>query len=58
VGLAKFLKGCTTIGELMEMPNIAIHTYYKLWIDTMKSKEASEAVAQEQVVDEIEDQLA
>jgi thiaminase len=42
----------------MEMPNIAIHTYYKLWIDTMKSKEASEAVAQEQVVDEIEDQLA
>lgn len=57
MNLAKFLKGCTTIGELVNMPNRFIHGIYKQYVDMLKDKEKSENNAAEQVEDEIEEAL-
>ena len=57
INLAKFLKGCTTIGELMDMPNRFIHTVYKQYVETLKDPEKSENNAAEQVKDEIEEAI-
>lgn len=57
IGLAKFLKGSTTIGELENMSNKFIHTLYKMYIDTMRDQKKAEGVASEQMVDELEDAL-
>lgn len=57
MNLAKFLKGSTTIGELMNMPNIYLHTIYKEYVDSITSKEGRKQIEVEQVEDEIEEAI-
>ena len=57
MNLTKFLKGCTTMNELMNLPNAFIHTIYKQYVDTLKDKEKSEEHAAEQAQDEIEEAI-
>jgi hypothetical protein len=52
------MKGSTSLSELENMPNKFIHTLWKLYIDTMKDKEKSEAIAAEQTMDEMEEAMA
>lgn len=53
MNLAKFLKGSTTIGELMNMPSKYIQVIYKQYVDTINDKEKSENHANEQATEEI-----
>ena len=55
MNLAKFLKGTTTIGELENHSNRFIHTIYKEYVETLKSKEKSDAHAAEEVEDQMEE---
>ena len=57
MNLAKFLKGCTTIGELMDMPNKYIHTLYKNYVTTIMDDNKSKAVAEEQAAEEVMDAM-
>ena len=55
MNLTKYLKGCTTITELEQMPNSYSHTIYKQYVEFLKSEEAQKARASEEVVDAMED---
>lgn len=57
ISLTKFLKGCTTIGELMNMPNRYLHTIYKEYVEMLKDEEKRKQNEAEQVEDEIEDAI-
>ena len=57
ISLSKFLKGCTTIGELMNMPNRYLHTIYKEYVEMLKDEEKRKQNEAEQVEDEIEDAI-
>ena len=57
MNLTKFLKGCTSIGELMNLPNIFVHTIYKEYAEMLKDQEKSKNHAAEQVEDEIEEAM-
>ena len=57
MNLTKFLKGCTTMGELENMPNSYSHTIFKQYTEMLKSKEAQEAVQGEEIVEDIEDNM-
>ena len=57
ISLTKFLKGCTTIGELMNMPNRYLHTIYKEYVEMVKDEEKRKQNEAEQVEDEIEDAI-
>ena len=57
ISLTKFLKGCTTIGELMNMPNRYLHTIYKEYLEMLKDEEKRKQNEAEQVEDEIEDAI-
>lgn len=57
ISLTKFLKGCTTIGELMNMPNRYLHTIYKEYVEMLKDEEKQKQNEAEQVEDEIEDAI-
>lgn len=55
--MAKYLKGCTSIQELQDMPNSYSHTIYKQYVDMLKNEEQSQAHASEQMMEELEDQI-
>ena len=57
ISLTKFLKGCTTIGELMNMPNRYLRTIYKEYVEMLKDEEKRKQNEAEQVEDEIEDAI-
>lgn len=57
INLTKFMKGCTTIGELMNMPNRFIHGIYKEYINTLKDPEKADIQAAEEVKDQIEEAI-
>lgn len=54
MNLAKFLKGSTTMTELMNMPNRYIQVIYKEYVNTIMDKEKSEAHQSEQMMEEME----
>jgi hypothetical protein len=55
MNLSRFLKGTITIGELENMPNRYIHTFYKQYTDMLKDEEAQKAKAAEDMVEEMAD---
>lgn len=55
MNLSKFLKGCTTITEMENLPNRYIHVIYKQYVDSLKSKEAQAAIASQQIEEEMEE---
>ena len=55
IGLAKFMKGSTTIGELENMPNTCIHAVYKMYIEFTKNMDAQKASAAEDMMETMED---
>lgn len=57
MNLTKYLKGCTTLNELMNMPNRYIQSIYKQYVNMLKDKEKSEAHAAEQVEEEIQEAM-
>lgn len=57
MNIAKFLKGCTTITELMNMPNRYLHTLYKQYVEMIMDKDKSEQHGVEQMQDELEDAM-
>lgn len=57
MNLAKYLKGTTSIGELMNMPNRYIQVIYKQYVTMLNDKEKSEANQAEQMGDEIEEAM-
>lgn len=57
MNLAKFLKGTTTMVELENMPNRYIQVIYKEYVDSLKSKVKSEAMATENMQEEMEEVL-
>lgn len=54
MNLAKFLKGSTTMTELMNMPNRYLHIIYKEYVNMIMDKEKSEAHQSEQMMEEME----
>lgn len=57
MNLAKFLKGCTTIRELMDMPNRYSHTLYKQYVTTIIDSDKSQALAKEEANDALIDEM-
>lgn len=55
MNLAKFLKGCTTIGELMNMPLKYLEVMYKQYFDTILDPKKAEEIANQQAAEEIEE---
>ena len=53
MNLAKFLKGSTTIGELMQMPVRYLEVMYKQFFEVENDPKLKEAVANEQAGEEI-----
>ena len=53
MNLAKFLKGSTTIGELMKMPVRYLEVMYKQYFETMNDPKLAEAAANEQATEEV-----
>ena len=55
MNITKFIKGCTTVGELENMPNSYIHTIYKEYLltqlDTAKKKASEEEAATEEMIE-------
>ena len=55
MNITKFIKGCTTVGELENMPNSYIHTIYKEYLltqlDAAKKKAAEEEAATEEMIE-------
>ena len=49
------MKGSTTLTELENMPNKFLQTLWKLYIDTMRDSKSKDAVASEEMMDELED---
>ena len=56
MNITKFIKGCTTVGELENMPNSYIHTIYKEYLltqlDAAKKKASEEEAATEEMIEE------
>lgn len=57
MNIARFLKGTTTIGELMNMPNRYLHVLYKQFLDTAMNEDKSKEFGQEQAAEEIVDAM-
>lgn len=57
IGLAKFMKGSTSLTELENMPNRFIQTLWKLYVDTMRDDKKKEAMESEQMMDEMTDAM-
>lgn len=57
MNLAKFLKGSTTIGELMNMPLKYLEVMYKQYFETMNDPKTAEAVVNQQAAEEIEEAI-
>lgn len=57
MNIVKYMKGCTTMTELMNMPNRYIQVIYKQYIEMLKDKEKSEAHAAEQMEDDIQEAM-
>ena len=55
IGLAKFMKGSTTLTELENMPNKCIQALWKLYVDTMRDDKKKEAMQSEESLEEIAD---
>ena len=55
MNLSKFLKGTTTIKELEDYPNRYIQVIYKEYVNTLKDKSKSEAVAAEEMEEQMEE---
>ena len=55
MNITKFIKGCTTVGELENMPNSYIHTIYKecllTQLDAAKKKASEEEAATEEMIE-------
>lgn len=51
------MKGCTTIRELMDMPNAFTHTLFREYTLTMKDESKREAAEGEVMADELEDAI-
>ena len=55
MNLAKFLKGTTTIGELESHSNRFIQVIYKEYVETLKDKSKSDAMAAEEAGEQMEE---
>lgn len=53
INLVKYLKGCTTIGELERMSNRMIHTIYKSYVNYLKDPEQQKSAAAEEVLEKL-----
>jgi hypothetical protein len=53
INLAKYLKGCTTLTELSEMPARYIHIIYKDYVDMLKDESKRKAHQSENAMDEL-----
>ena len=55
MNITKFIKGCTTVGELEKMPNSYFHTIYKEYLvtqlDAAKKKASEEEAAAEEMIE-------
>ena len=55
MNITKFIKGCTTVGELENMPNSYIHIIYKEYLvtqlDAAKKKASEEEAATEEMIE-------
>ena len=51
IALARFLKGSTTIGELMNLPNSFVQYVYKEFIKFSNDPERQKAAAAEEVTE-------
>lgn len=58
MNLAKFLKGITTIGELMELPARYIHTLYKEYVNSISDPQTQKQITVEQMEEEIEEAIS
>ena len=59
INLVKYMKGCTSIRELEELPNSYTHTIYKNYVDMVTSQkdEDADAQAEEEVMEEITESM-
>lgn len=57
MNIAKFLKGTTTINELMNMPARYIHTMYKEYTTAMSQPNGAQNLANQEINDEIEEAM-
>ena len=55
--LVKYMKGCTSIRELEELPNSYTHTIYKNYVDMVTSQKDADAQAEEEVMEEITESM-
>ena len=57
INLVKYMKGCTSIRELEELPNSYTHTIYKNYVDMVTSQKDADAQAEEEVMEEITESM-
>ena len=57
INLVKYMKGCTSIRELEELPNSYTHTIYKNYVDMVTSRKDADAQAEEEVMEEITESM-
>lgn len=55
IALSRYLKGVTTLGEMLTFPNKLIHVIYKDYVETMNDKEKQEQYAATQGMEEMEE---
>ena len=55
--LVKYMKGCTSIRELEELPNSYTHTIYKNYVDMVTSQKDADAQAEEEIMEEITESM-
>lgn len=54
IALARFLKGSTSVGELMNMPNRFLQVLYKEYLNFMNDPERQKAAAAEEVTEALQ----
>ncbi len=54
IALARFLKGTTSVGELMNMPNRFLQYLYKEYINFLNTPKLQEAAAAEEVTEALQ----
>lgn len=57
MNIAKFLKGTTTIGELLTLPNRYLQVFYKQYVNMIMDEEKKKAFESEQAGDEFMDMM-
>lgn len=58
MNLTKYLKGCTTMGELERMPVRYIHIIYKEYVNMLNDEKKKKANASENMLEELADNLS